>query len=61
MSKFRETCGRCKHVKRYRVGDSFDRADAWICGITNKEIDGYRDAKEPDPDIPDWCPLPDIK
>lgn len=74
MSKFKETCEMCSHHATQRVGDSFDRADAWYClhPTQGKEradgrkyfadfpcIDKYRDAKDGAPEIPKWCPLPE--
>lgn len=71
MSKFKETCARCPYHNRQRVGDSFDRADAWYCfhpytGGSMRYADhpivaAYRDEKDGAPEIPAWCPLPDIK
>lgn len=73
--KIKETCGMCKHHATQRVGDSFDRGEAWYCfhptqGKKREDgkryfkdfpcVDEYRDAKDGDPEIPKWCPLPDI-
>ena len=65
MSKFKEHCSRCIHSYNRYVGDSFDRGKEWKCTHPSfkkhKIIDAYRDEKERDPEIPKWCPLPDIE
>lgn len=55
-------CRNCPHLKReqYLTPDSFDTPEFnWFCEKANhREIAKYVDIWDEDPEIPDWCPLP---
>jgi len=61
-----DSCIYCPYFKKKAAytEDSWERPEDWFCTNTEddepKKIAGYMEWNDPDPVIPDFCPLPDM-
>ena len=55
-----DSCGECRHRRTQPdyTEDSFERPEKWLCSKARERIIvRYQEWNDPDPGIPDWCPL----
>jgi hypothetical protein len=53
-----KSCQECSELQISRVytADSFDNICKWTCKMVEKEIHGFLEWRDKDPEIPNWCP-----
>lgn len=44
-------------MNRHYAIDSFEMVFDWRCELAGNKHIGYEEYPDPDPEIPEWCPL----